>query len=1045
MLTTIIPVYKLSDDRKRNLEFLYARLKEQLPDSRVIISIQSSDDDGDYYEKFDEVVYFKNNNNTFNKSALINYSLDNIEISSSFVMLLDGDIYFKFKNLEDQTSLLSDEKVIKPFSECVYLTESHTLEFIDKRKITLSGGLKKISALGGGAIILKSSLIKDSSVRYDENFSGWGWEDIDFGDNIRSKFSIKTLQQPAIHLYHPVVAESSSNNYIYYKNKNKPKNKIVHTVSHACVDKEHRLHAAQTNALQSLFVAKKNLDVLLLNACSEFCINNDNIKTIQLSRTAKDIGYNRDLPYLDDVINFAIPYVEDNGWIVYTNSDCVVKDKFYEDILKYNYDYIEFKRQDVDDKGNHIRSISRGIDGFAIRKKLLEKTPMPKLIVGAPYWDDVVSKIYSKTADKFMTVNNELIHVDHEATYDLNNLDIAGEFNYKQLVLSNPSIQIEKDNILARDKIISEYIDSQIKNPKKSITSVAKSTKKRKNILVLSMCLNQEKKSDLYNRELLFLESLRDVNACEIFNNIILIVNDLNDKHRFLMQKYLPYAKLIKAKEQFTSFKELFDVVSDFSLNKDDVWLTYINSDCCVKTLSFLNSSPSILYRYEVDCSGPKKLTDVYSASKSPCLTGIDGFYCPVSFFEKLAKDNNTNFYFGNPAWDVVLGIRMLNELEDTTRVRDELYHLKHDPVWKSTLGGSAVYPKNNKFITKNNKLYLKELDYLANTNLNKKVSCINISENEPINRPSNKIRIIIPFHKSSLSKDDPLRVFALENCLLAILRQGYIDYSEIIVVEAVLKDELSTVQPIVDKINKYNNIHVITIRSDLNDCKPYYFIYQKEILLNIGAEQDGLNGNDILIFLDSDILIKDPSWLKTIHKKFNDSNDEMLLYPWRKSYYLDVFFREIYSVCNPADSYSNGDKQDLYSYFNPGMCVSLRKKDFKGMSEWFYLGGGDTAFLYTHGQQSDMIPSIMTINHYSKELLSIKSKRQKYSVEQIPIDIYHMWHGELVDYSNKFGLMSNFSSDIKDVLEKEPSGLIRWKKILCEEFNILSKQLNPT
>jgi hypothetical protein len=435
MITTIIPVYNLDANRKRNLEFIYERLKEQLPNSKIIISVQSSIyDENKYYEKFDEVVYFKNNFNTFNKSALINYSLNNIKIKSDFVMLLDGDVYFKFKSLEDQIPLLSEEKVIKPFSECVYLTESHTFEFINKRKINLTGGFKKISALGGGAIILKSSLVKDPAVRYDENFSGWGWEDIDFGDSIRSKFSIKTLQQPAIHLYHPVTVESSRNNYVYYNAKNKPKNKIVHTFSHACVDQEHRLHAAQTNALQSFFIAKKNLDVLLLNACSEFCINNDNIKTVQLNKTAKDIGYNRDLPYLDDVINFAIPYVEDSGWIVYTNSDCIVKDEFYEDILKYNYDYIEFKRQDVDAKGNHIRSISRGVDGFAIRKKILEQTPMPKLIIGAPYWDDVVSKIYSKSAYKFMTINNELIHLDHKATYNLDKLDIAGKFNYDKLV-----------------------------------------------------------------------------------------------------------------------------------------------------------------------------------------------------------------------------------------------------------------------------------------------------------------------------------------------------------------------------------------------------------------------------------------------------------------------------------------------------------------------------------------------------------------------------------------------------------------------------------
>ena len=100
IITTIIPVYNLNDSRKRNLEFIYSRLKEQLPNSKIIISVQSSLQDGEYYKKFEEVVYFKNNLNTFNKSALINYSLKNINIKSDFVMLLDGDVYFKFKKYE---------------------------------------------------------------------------------------------------------------------------------------------------------------------------------------------------------------------------------------------------------------------------------------------------------------------------------------------------------------------------------------------------------------------------------------------------------------------------------------------------------------------------------------------------------------------------------------------------------------------------------------------------------------------------------------------------------------------------------------------------------------------------------------------------------------------------------------------------------------------------------------------------------------------------------------------------------------------------------
>jgi len=1035
-ITTIIPVYNLSSDRKRNLEFLYNRLKDQLPSSRIIISVQSSENDGDYYEKFEEVIYFKNKFINFNKSALINYSLDSLEIISDFIMLLDGDVYFKFKNLEDQLNLLSNENVIKPFSECAYLTEQLTLEFIEKRKLVISGGLKKISALGGGALILKSSLIKDKNIRYDENFSGWGWEDIDFGDNIRSKFFIKTIDQPSIHLYHDTNQESSRN-YLYYQNKNKCKNKIVHAFNYACIEKNNRLYSAQIKAVESFFVAKKNLDVLILNACSDFCLSDDNIKTVQLFETAKNIGSDRDLPYLNEIVNSALPFVEDDGWIVYTNSDCVISDKLYESILKYNYDYIEFKRQDVDSGGNHIRSIKRGTDGFAIKRKLLEKIPMPKLIIGEPYWDDVISKTYAEKADKFMIINNELIHVDHQATYDINNLTIAGEFNYKQLLLIDPSIEIEKNNLALRDKTISDYVDSQIEkriasenSPEKKIT-----TKKRKNILALSMCLNKEKKSDLYNRELLCLQSLESANACDLFDNIVIIINDANDQHKFLMQKYLPTAHILKANEQFTSFNELFVGIEDYSNKNENVWLTYINSDCCVKTLSFLNSNPAILYRYEVDCDNPN-IINLYSAPKEPNLTGIDGFYCPVSFFKELAKNKKTNFYFGNPAWDVVLGIKIINELKDTVRIRDELYHLRHDAVWKDTLSGSAVYPSNNKFITHNNKLYFEELDKLANTNLNKKVSCINISEDEKISCPKHKARIVIPFHNPSLGKCNPLRTFALKQCLSSILRQGDIDYSEIVIVEAVLKGEKSVVKPIVDEINKYNNIQVATIYSNSKNSELYSHIYQKEVLLNIGAKHnDNLKDDDILIFLDSDILIKDPSWLKAVCDKFSNS-DGLLLYPWNETWYLDILFKEMNSVHSPSIVYSdrNSDQTESYCYFNPGMCVSLRKKDFKGMPEWFYLGGGDTAFLYAHGQSSDMSPSFVAMDHYRQELSLIK-ERKKYVVDNISIDIYHIWHGPIINYSNKFNLTSDFKTSIRDILKKEESGLIRWKTIKCQEF----------
>ena len=412
MLTIIIPAYKLSDSRKRNLEFIYARIKNQLEDSRVIIAVQSHEDDK-YYNRFDEVVYFKNKLKFFNKIALINHALDNIEIKTDFVMLLDCDIYFKFIDLKHHLPQLLDEDLIKPFSECIYLTESLTSDFIHKRRATLPPSLKKILAPLNGSLILSSKLLK--KLRTEDSFLGNSWA----GLNLKDIKSMKVIKSSSVHLSHTM-------------DPSVVKNKIVHVFNYACVPREHRLHNQQKKAVVSLVKAKKSLDVTLLNSSFENCLENIEIFSTKIKRSAKDIGYNRDLPFLNDIVESASHYVEDEGWIVYTNSDCCVEDNFYQNILKCEYDYIEFKRQDIDEEGNYIASIERGTDGFAIKKKLLKSTPIPDLLIGAPYWDDVMSSIYLSKSS--MVMYNVLLHVQHKFTYDLNSLDIAGEFNYNKLI-----------------------------------------------------------------------------------------------------------------------------------------------------------------------------------------------------------------------------------------------------------------------------------------------------------------------------------------------------------------------------------------------------------------------------------------------------------------------------------------------------------------------------------------------------------------------------------------------------------------------------------
>ena len=418
MLTVIIPVYKLSDSRKRNLEFIYARIKDQLEDIRVIIALQSYEDDC-YYDRFDEVVYFRSRLNHFNKSALINHVLNKVEIKTDFVMFLDCDIYFNFKNLKNHLTELSDEEIIKPFIECIYLTEILTLDFIYKKKALLPSSLKKIIAPLNGALIISNKLLKN--IRFKESFSN-NWSGLGLKTN---KHSIKTIKDFSVHLFHTTDHSETSD-------KKSKKSKIVHVFNYACVPNEHRLYKHQEKAVDSFVSAKKNLDVLLLNACSKNCLESIEVLSSQIKRSAKDIGYNRDLPFLNDVVESGLPYVEDEGWIVYTNSDCCIGNDFYQHVLNCDYDYIEFKRQDTDEEGTYLASVERGTDGFAIKKKLLESKPIPNLLIGAPYWDDVMSNTY--LYENSMVMYNVLFHVQHKFTYDLNSLDIAGEFNYNKLI-----------------------------------------------------------------------------------------------------------------------------------------------------------------------------------------------------------------------------------------------------------------------------------------------------------------------------------------------------------------------------------------------------------------------------------------------------------------------------------------------------------------------------------------------------------------------------------------------------------------------------------
>lgn len=227
-LSVLIPIYNLDFERKRNLEFIYNRLISHYNESEIeiILGIQDPIID-EYYHRFDRAILrnYNYNNQDFNKSYIFNKCIED-GINGEFLLFLDADIYFPFKKLRSQ--LNRNHSVIRPFYQCIYLDDKTTESFLYKGNAVADKDSKRLSATGGGCIILNKNILSD--IKMDENFYGWGWEDIDLGNQLSKKYEIYILYQDAVHLYHDP-CQANQNNYTYYNNKykysHKPYNKTL--------------------------------------------------------------------------------------------------------------------------------------------------------------------------------------------------------------------------------------------------------------------------------------------------------------------------------------------------------------------------------------------------------------------------------------------------------------------------------------------------------------------------------------------------------------------------------------------------------------------------------------------------------------------------------------------------------------------------------------------------------------------------------------------------------------------------------------------------
>lgn len=388
MITCIIPVGEINSDKSKNLEFVYQRLIDS--GFEILLVIQGSSIDS-YYNKFEKakvINFFSKEHEKFNKSFLFNSCIKSNISFKNFILFLDPDVYFPFKELENQIE--GDEDIIQPFSNCYYLDEFQTNEFICKREAEISNKFRKVSTLGSCALIISNKKI--SRIKFNEKFFNWDFEDVDLGEDLR-ELKVKTIDQLAVRLYS--AKEFDSN--------------IVHVFSNKEYDDA-------TNSYLRYF---KEKNVKLINCGPVDFFKNDKLKFVETAY------YDRGC-YLGELLESAMNECDEEDWVLYTEPGISIGENLYGDLSNCKVDYIEFFGCEVSYCGNFLRGTS-SVNGFAIKKRVLKSFYLPKVFTKEKDWGKKVSDHFKNL--KKINVENQLEKIIK------NKIKKSEEFNENKSVL----------------------------------------------------------------------------------------------------------------------------------------------------------------------------------------------------------------------------------------------------------------------------------------------------------------------------------------------------------------------------------------------------------------------------------------------------------------------------------------------------------------------------------------------------------------------------------------------------------------------------------
>jgi hypothetical protein len=245
LVDLVIPIYNLRNHRYNNFCFLVEQLAKLRFNRKCnIVVCEQESSSTPIVESFltnhsDIKHLITTNPLVFNKSVVINHAFHNTD--AEFFWVCDCDLSFDFEHVVNNINISSD--FIRPFDYVVSLSESESEYYMKTGTPDNTKQDYVINKCTGKYSFIVRRKIFESVGLMNEDFEGWGFQDLDFSENRMSDYKPNIISGVAYHLYH----KPADRTYV-------DKNRRLYMNLGGCVEYEessiHKTHYTESERLQ---------------------------------------------------------------------------------------------------------------------------------------------------------------------------------------------------------------------------------------------------------------------------------------------------------------------------------------------------------------------------------------------------------------------------------------------------------------------------------------------------------------------------------------------------------------------------------------------------------------------------------------------------------------------------------------------------------------------------------------------------------------------------------------------------------------------------